>query len=57
MRNSYFNLAFKIPSVHFYKYFEFAIKWVAFKSIYIAANIQFVKILICEWLQNFISNP
>ena len=48
MRNSYFKLAFNIPSMHFYKYFEFAIKWVVFKSIYIVANIQFVKILICE---------
>ena len=48
MRNSYFKLAFKIHSVHFYQYFEFAIKSVAFKSIYIVANIQFVKILICE---------
>jgi len=39
MQNSFFNLAFKIPSVHFYKYFEFTIKWVAFKSIYIVVNI------------------
>jgi len=48
MQNFFFNLAFKIHSVHFYKYFELLLNELHLNLFILRQIYSSLKILICE---------